>query len=134
MMSDEQLIHELERATEGLLFMSESDYPFEVVRLESLSEEDVPQRLRRLAGADTAAPVETRSVEDFFRVAAAEAEWKDAQALETAKRYQALLSLLKENLTDVRVYRVGEINIPVYIIGRSSEGRLLGLSTRVVET
>lgn len=134
MKSDTQLIEELERATEGLLFMSESDYPFEIVRPESFSEEETPRALRRLAGEAEDAPVETRSVEDFFGVAAAEAEWKSAEALETARRYQALLSLLKENLTDVRVYRIGTINIPVYIVGRSSEGNLLGLSTRVVET
>ena len=134
MKSDEQLIEELRRATGGLLFMSESDYPFEVVRWESSSDEGLSQRLPRLAGEDENATVEIKSVEDFFRVAASEAEWKSAQELETARRYQALLSLLKENLEDARVYRIGKINIAVYIVGRSSEGHLVGLSTRVVET
>jgi hypothetical protein len=32
------------------------------------------------------------------------------------------------------VYRIGEVNMPVYIIGKSSSGSWLGLSTRVVET
>ncbi len=38
MKSDEQLCEELKEATRGLLFMSESEYPFEVVRWEGREE------------------------------------------------------------------------------------------------
>ncbi|MDQ3743999.1 MAG: nuclease A inhibitor family protein [Acidobacteriota bacterium] len=44
------------------------------------------------------------------------------------------MSLLEENLTDLKAYRVGLINIPVYVVGRSASGNWLGVSTRVVET
>ena len=121
--------------------MSESDYPLEVFRLEG-TQTLTDDALRRQAGRDAddadaaaaAAPVTTQSVEDFFRVAAGEQEWKGAAELATARRYQALVNLLKTALDDVRVYRVGEINVAVYVVGRSAEGNLLGLSTRVVET
>jgi hypothetical protein len=63
-----------------------------------------------------------------------EPDWKGAEELAIARRYQALLRLLKENLNDLKVYRVGRINIAVYIIGRSKAGNWLGISTRVVET
>ena len=51
-----------------------------------------------------------------------------------AASFQSVVRTLRENLTDIRVYRIGEINIPVYILGRSGSGSWLGLSTRVVET
>jgi len=140
MKSDEQVCGGLEEATRGLLFMSESDYPFEVVRWEGI-EEVTPEYLRRVAGQDAtaaaagaAAPVEERTVAEFFRVAAGEQEWKGEADIALAKRYQSLVRLLEENLTDVKVYRVGEINIGVYVVGRSAEGNWLGVSTQLVET
>jgi hypothetical protein len=134
MKSDEQLCEELKEATRGLLFMSESDYPFEVVRWEG-TEELSPERLRAEAGQQGAtATVERRTVADFFRVATGEQDWKGAAELALAKRYQTLVRLLEENLREASVYRVGETNIAVYVVGRSEEGNWLGVSTRVVET
>jgi hypothetical protein len=34
----------------------------------------------------------------------------------------------------VMAYRVGTVNVAVYVVGRSPEGHWLGVSTRVVET
>ena len=133
MKSDEQLCEELREATRGLLFMSESDYPFEVVRWEG-GEELSPSYLRKVAGQDATANVEERTVADFFRVAAGEQEWKGEAELALAKRYQSLARLLEEKLKEVRVYRVGKRDIGVYVVGLSAEENWLGVSTRVVET
>ena len=133
MPSDEELIAELERAAAGLLFMSESDYPFETLKWEGLSEV-TPPFLRELTGRSADTPVDTKSVDDFFHVAMSEQAWKGERELADARRYQALVRLLKENLDDLRVYRVGEIDIPVFIVGRSQTGSWIGLSTRVIET
>jgi hypothetical protein len=119
MKTDEQILSELKEASAGLLFMSESEYPFEVVRVDGV--EELTDAL-------------TESVEDFFRVAASEAEWRSPAERAEAKRYQALIALLEENLEQVMAYRVGSIKIQVFLIGRSASGSWLGLSTRVVET
>lgn len=131
-MTDEQLIEALREATEGLTFMSESDYPFEVFNWGAA--EPTAASVRGLAGEGADAPVETRTTADFFRVSASEAEWKNAEQLTTARRFQTLQRLLEENLNDLKVYRVGSINIPVYVAGRAASGNWLGVSTRVVET
>ncbi|HEX8130439.1 MAG TPA: nuclease A inhibitor family protein [Pyrinomonadaceae bacterium] len=133
MKNDEEICRELREATQGLLFMSESDYPFEVVRWEGV-EEVSQEYLRRVAGVDRASPVEEQTVAYFFRMAAGEQEWKGASELASAKKYQTLVRLLEENLKDVRVYRVGAVNISVYVVGTSDEGNWLGVSTRLVET
>jgi hypothetical protein len=93
-----------------------------------------PEYLRRVAAQDATAPVEERAIADFFRIAAGEQEWKGEAELALAKRYQSLMRLLEENLKGVSVYRVGKINMSVYVIGRSEERNWLGVSTRVVET
>ncbi len=49
MKSYEQLLAELEGATEGLTFMSESDYPLEVIRWEG-TDEISPEFIRESAG------------------------------------------------------------------------------------
>jgi Nuclease A inhibitor-like protein len=132
MNSDERLIEELRSATRGLLFMSESDYPFDVFRWEVA--EPTPQFLRGLTGHDPSATVEQRTAPDFFRAAASEPEWKGEAELATARRYQTLLRLLEKNLSGLKVFRVGAINMPVYVAGRAPSGAWLGVSTRVVET
>ena len=63
-----------------------------------------------------------------------EASWKGGSELASARHFQALARALEENLSDIEVYKIGEINMPVYVLGRSPAGRWLGLSTRVVET
>ena len=131
-MTDEQLTEELRGATRGLTFMSESDYTFEVFKWDAA--EPSHEFLRGLTGEAADAPIETRTAADFFRVAASEAEWKNAEQLASARQFQKLLRLLEEHLTDLRVYRVGSVNIPVYVAGRGESGNWLGVSTRVVET
>lgn len=131
MKTDEQVLDEIARAAEGLLFVSEADYPLEPLRLEGAPDE---ARLRELAGAGADAPVATQSVEEFFRAATSEPSWKGGEELAAARRFQSVARLLRENLSDVRVYKVGEINMPAYVIGRGPGGGWLGLSTRVVET
>ena len=133
MITDEELFEALKEATEGLLYMSESDYPFEVIRWDG-SEQLSPEYLQHVAGVDSSAKVEESTLDEFFRVPAGEQEWKGEAQLAEARKYQRLRHLLEENLTDIKVYRVGEINIFILVVGRGVEGSWLGVSTRAVET
>lgn len=129
MRSDEEILSELRRAAEGLWYMSESDYPLEAV-LVGGADGPSHERLREVAGESKGAPVETRTLEEFFRDSAAVRMGEQpAQA-----SFGGVLRALRENLTDVRVYRIGSVNIAVYVLGRGASGNLLGLRTRVVET
>jgi hypothetical protein len=115
--SDEQIVGNLSRAAAGLLFMSESDYPFEVIQWEGTTQ-ITPDFIRRIAGEAEDSPVQELEVENFL----------------DSGRYQRLLSELQSELSSLKAYKVGRINMPVYLVGRSSEGSWLGLATRVVET
>jgi hypothetical protein len=76
-----------------------------------------PDFLRRITGESSDCPIQETACDAFLR-----------------GRYQNLAHLLEANLSDLKVYQVGSINMPVYIVGRSPEGNWLGLSTRVVQT
>ena len=115
--NDAQILDQLKRATAGLLVMSESDYPFEVIRWDGSTEIN-PEFLRSLTNEPAESQVEETSVEQFL----------------ASGQFEHLERFLRTHLTDLKVYKVGAINIPVYIVGKSPEGSWLGLSTRVVQT
>lgn len=133
MKTDEQLFGALQEATQGLLFMSESDYPFEVIRWNG-SEQLSSEYIQKVAGGDSSTFIEESDLDEFFRVPAGEQEWKGKAQLADARRYQHLRHLLEENLTDIKVYRVGEISISIFMVGMSTEGNWLGVSTHAIET
>lgn len=129
-----QLANLLQQITKGLQWMSESDYPFEVVAFESPSADLTPENVLQLTKHDADVPVESVDLDSFFAVATQEQDWHSAAEQETVKQYQKLVSCLKEHLRDLQVYRIGEINLEIYILGKTEEGELAGLSTQAVET
>ena len=41
---------------------------------------------------------------------------------------------LKQNLGDLKVFKVGEVNVDVYIVGKTGSGKWAGVRTAAVET
>ena len=118
MRSDNEILAELKETAQGLLVMSESDYPFEIIQWDG----DLSITLDYLRGISDAAAdatVEKIGIDDLVNV---------------SSYFPDLVKLLKARLTNLAVYKVGTINIPVYIVGRSPAGNWLGLSTRLVQT
>ena len=85
-------------------------------------------------------PLSTRSfmqevpADEFFAQRTAAFDPADAFSVENAQRYGALEEALKANLTDLKVFRFGPINISTFIVGRTRTGELAGLLTGQVET
>ena len=131
-MSDNPELLKLCSLTDGLLWMSEAEYPFEVFVWNDLTS-ITPEELRSRTGHSLDVPVEVIDFEKFFKPAVTVQEWHNEEEKAEVKRYQELLSFLKDNLENVKVYRVGETEIDVYIIGQCS-GQLIGLKTKVIET
>lgn len=116
MKKDEEILQELRKASLGMLYMSESDYPFEVIRWDGRTEV-TPEFLRRITTEAADCPIQSSDLEAFL-----------------SGQFHNLAGLMKANLSNLKIYKVGRINMPVYIVGRSPEGNWLGLSTRVVQT
>jgi hypothetical protein len=124
---------QLKQASNGLLFLSETDAPFEVIDWQTQGELTLA-KLLQLTNHPPDAPLEMLAVDDFFAIATQEEDWHDKEERETVKRFQNLVSVLKQNLSQLQVYRVGNINIDAYIVGVTPSGDLMGLSTKLVET
>ena len=120
-------------AASGLLFPGESDAPLTPYRWAGTAA-PTPEALLQAEKRAPETPVETVEVADFFgglttpRAGASEAERTEAA------RWRALVALLGERLQDLRVYRVGAVDIDAFILGRDPAGVWLGLRTHLVET
>ncbi|WP_414567813.1 nuclease A inhibitor family protein [Nostoc sp. CCY 9925] len=124
----------LKQSSADLLMMSESDYPFELVLWTGPVDSLTTQKLLQLTNHPQDSQVEEVGLDYFFRNCAYEQEWHDEQQKQNAKKFQILVQTLKNNLNEIKVYRIGTINIDVYILGKTSSGDLVGLATKVVET
>ncbi|MEG4455900.1 nuclease A inhibitor family protein [Microcoleus sp. N9_A1] len=124
---------QLNQASKGLLFGSETDAPFEVIHWPTQGEL-TPAKLLQLTGHPPDASVEVVTVDEFFDAATAKEDWHDEEEQKTVQRFENLVSVLKQNLSQLQVYRVGSIEIDVYIVGVAQSGDWAGLSTQVVET
>lgn len=116
--TDEELLAELGQAAAGLLVMSESDYPL-VPFLWNAETVITPEYLRKISDAAPDSPIEETDLATLFQ---------------KSENFRRLVRTINQNLSGVRVFKVGLINIPVYIVGRGPGGGWLGVSTRIVQT
>ena len=128
-MTTAEILEGLRRATVDLDWLSESEYPFEVitwgngVELTPTGLFDGEQRW-----------IDTITLGDFLAPAIATEDWYEADELEQVRRYQELSHAIESTLTQVQVFRLGEIDVDIYIVGKTPNGDIVGLKTRAIET
>jgi nuclease A inhibitor-like protein len=119
-----------DRLAEGLLFMSETDAPLTYYEMAGEAAHHWPpasaSQFVELSGEDQNKPVEPIAPEEFFRKLQAGNEAKGDQI-------KTLRNAILEELEDVKCYRVGEIQIDIYVLGRD-DSKVCGLQTLSVET
>ena len=132
-MNDKELIEKLDQESKGLLYLSESEYPFEPIYWQGVKHIN-SSLLLELTNHSPNNRVEEREVEEFFAHATEEKPWYEEKERAECQRYQSLIKLLKTHLSDLRVYRIGEVEIKAYILGKTKSGSIAGLSTMIIET
>jgi hypothetical protein len=126
--SAQSRLRSLEEAASGLLFPSETDAPLVPIELAGAQGADLSaEGLLNIEKREAGTKVEEVTADELF---APLIEAGD----DDAKKYGRILELLKAELTDLRVYRVGSTDIDVYVLGKHSSGAWVGLKTKVVET
>ena len=131
-MNDNELIERLKQASDGLLWLSESDYPFEVIYWETV--DNIKSKLLQVTSCTPETTIEVRELDKFFSKAVEEEDWYEEEEMTKCKRYRELVKLLKTHLTDIKVYRVGEVEVNCYILGKTESNAIAGISTISVET
>lgn len=121
----QEAITALTAATHGLIYLSETDAPFEVLS-GSTSEQLIP--------APPGTPTETRAIDAFFGPLAKAEPWHDVQGKAAVLRYRLLQQFFTQQLKAAKVVRLGHIRIDVYIVGQARDGSWVGVKTQAVET
>ena len=98
--------------------MSESDYPFELISWDGQTS-ITPDYLCQLSGKPNGSVVQASDLDTFFNAVG---------------DFPRVVAVLRDNLAEIKVYKVGKIDIPVYVVGRSAAGNWLGVSTRLIQT
>jgi hypothetical protein len=125
----------LTQASEGLLFPSESDYPFEYVEWPDNGKASLTKKVvRKMIAKPDDTPVRTVSLDRFFKPVTEVKDWYGEEEKAATEKFIALKKIIENNLTNVKVFRVGEIEIDVFITGKSASGQWAGLATKVIET
>ena len=123
----------LTAACEGLIYISETDapvLPFCGEQADGVTGETIIHQTE--SPAET--PVQETSFDAFFGRLTAEMDWYDEQRKARAKKFLELQKLLEENLSDLKVFKLGKIRLDVFALGRDKDGRLMGITTKAVET
>ncbi len=132
-MSD--ILNQLQQATKDLQFPSESDYP--VVPFEWPSDAaapTTPAAFLTAKGFAANTPIQQLDFAKFFTPQTKERDDMDDGQLATARQLKQVVDILKANLSDLRVYKVGKIEFDVFALGQQKDGHWAGVSTKVVET
>jgi len=130
------LRQQLEEAADGLVYSSESDRPFHFFfrPAAELPPDLTARSFAALVGAAPTDPAEEWSIDRFLAPHIEYVEPIDRVAWERLPRYDTLKRLLQRELRNVRVFRVGTVQVRCYAVGRDAAGNLVGLETVAVET
>lgn len=123
----EKLLAEIEKSTAGLTYVSETDAPVEPYmngRAKAVEASNLTDQTR----------YEEMSAPDFFARLTADKDWYGERERNRSKRFASLYKLLQENLQDLKVFKVGRVQLDIYVVGLDADGNLIGLKTKAVET
>ncbi len=127
------LAEDLKQATKNLYYISETDAeisPFIGHSAASVTKDEVLRQTKKSPDEN----VEERDFEQIFERLTKIQDWFGDEETATAKKFAVLRDLLTENLRDLKVFKVGEIELDVYFVGLDEQGKLVGVKTKAVET
>ncbi len=134
-------VNRLHSLVADLWYPSETDAPVTVVVWPMPSPEpdsaDQPTASAKLVPQELAMardPLTEHPADHFFQPILRQPFWHSAQGEHLAQRYEALQQFLRATLTDLRTYRLGQVEVALYVIGQHPGGHYVGVKTHVVET
>jgi hypothetical protein len=127
------LAKQIEEITADLYYISETDAlisPFVGQQAQTVSQEAILEQTENASDS----PVEERDFTEFFARLIEIQDWFGDEERKTAEKYLLLKKLLEKNLRDLKVYKIGKVQIDIYIVGLDVENRLMGIKTKAAET
>ncbi len=130
---EDELKKQLKKVSGGLFFISETDAEILLFfgrQSQAVTKEEILKQSESAANA----PVEERDFAGFFKRLTEIQDWFGDEEKATAQKFAELRDLLERNLRDLKVFKIGKIQIDIYVVGLDAENNLLGIKTKAVET
>jgi len=129
----DNLAEQIKIAVKGLYYISETDaeiLPFVGKQAKAVSKQVILSQTKKAADST----VEERDFAGFFARLTEIQDWFGDEEKATAQKFVQLKELLEKNLRDLKVFKIGKIQLNVYVVGLDAEDNLLGIETKAVET
>jgi hypothetical protein len=135
-----EFLKHFEELTKELFVMSETDAPITPFFWE-IKEEITPELVAKHSEKpeNERSPIEKIEFKAFFEKYTQKEDWYGEDELAVVTKFENLEKELSEKLTDLVGYRVGKINIDVFVVGKITNDKkevlaYAGIKTFVVET
>jgi len=126
-------LEHLTNLTDGLSYTSEIDAAIEAFigdKTTSLTKVEILNQTK--SAADT--PVVEIVFTKFFSHLTEIQDWYGEEETEIAQKFARLKEFLEQNLKDLKVFKVGQIELEIYVVGLDGKNNLAGTKTKAVET
>lgn len=130
---DDKFAAQVKKLSEGLYYISETDAavsPFVGSRAGGVTKEEILRQTKSAANT----PVEERNFAEIFARLTKIQDWHGDEEKTTVGKFVKLKEFLEKNLKDLKVFKLGTIQIKIYFVGLDAGGRLMGIQTEAVET
>lgn len=118
-----------------LMYPSESDEKIEYFEMEvSIDERLSLANFRMYNGIRPEIEIEEMDFELFFKSLIKTEDWFGDEEKKWAEDGLKLKQLLTEKLKEIKILKVGRIEIEVYLFGKSEESKWEGIKTKLIET
>jgi hypothetical protein len=132
-MNRDKILSKIAHECDGLVYISETDAPIRAFLSEETTTETHEKVLSHLVDKHDE-PVEELSFDLFFERLTAEKDWYGEKEKIRARKFQALKQMLEDNLSELRVIKIGRVRKEIFIVGLDKDRRLVGAKTEAVET
>ena len=129
----EELNRQIKLLVKNLYYSSETDAEINAFKGTTAATLTVGEVLNQTRNKPDA-PVEQRDFNEFFDRLTKIEDWFGDEEKANAAKFAALKDLLARNLRDLAVYKIGKIQLDIYVVGLPAENILIGIRTKAVET
>lgn len=133
LLTKRKLFRKLKVLTKDLYYISETDadiFPFIGDKQKNLNSKTLLEQINQ----DLDTKVEEVNFEDFFRNLITLQDWFSHERIKMAKNFKKIKKLLQNNLRDLKVFKVGKIELDIYVVGLDKRNNLIGIKTKAIET
>jgi len=130
---ERRMIDAFAQVSNGLVYISETDaevLPFIDGEADAVTKETV----LKAAGLPDDTRVEEVDFDQFFARLSAVKDWYGDEEKKRAGQFARLGEVLQGYLRELKVFRLGRVQIEIYIAGLDETNHLAGIRTRAVET